>query len=73
MIFEHKDWNREQEDIKKFDDPFGDVDPKAEEIISVTEQVRNIMDFKDVLPQQRLYEIVTKQYNPFLTPNFNVD
>ena len=24
-------------------------------------------------PQQRLYEMVTKQFNPFLTPNFNVN
>ena len=50
VIFEEKDWHRENEDIKKFDDPFGDVDMKAEEILSVTEQVRNIEDFKNVTP-----------------------
>jgi hypothetical protein len=37
VIFEEKDWNRETEDIKKFNDPFGDVELKAEEILSVTE------------------------------------
>ena len=73
VIFEDKDWSRETEDIKKFDDPFGDVDLKAEEILSVNEQVRNIVDFKDVTPQQRLYEMVTRRFNPFLTPNFNVN
>ena len=50
VIFEEKDWNRETEDIKKFNDPFGDVDLKAEEILSVTEQVRDIEDFKNVTP-----------------------
>ena len=73
VLFEEKDWNRETEDIKKFDDPFGDVELKAEEILSVNEQVRGIDDFKNVSPQQRLYEIVTKKFNPFLTPNFNVN
>ena len=73
VIFEDKDWSRETEDIKKFDDPFGDVDLKAEEILSLNEQVRNIVDFKDVTPQQRLYEMVTRRFNPFLTPNFNVN
>jgi hypothetical protein len=37
VIFEEKDWHRETEDIKKFDDPFGDIDLKAEEIMSVNE------------------------------------
>ena len=73
VIFEDKDWSRETEDIKKFDDPFGDVNLKAEEILSVNEQVRNIVDFKNVTPQQRLYEMVTRRFNPFLTPNFNVN
>lgn len=73
VIFEEKDWDRETEDIKKFDDPFGDIDLKAEEIMSVNEQVRGIISFKNISPQQRLYEIVTKQFNPFLTPNFNVN
>ena len=73
VLFDEKDWNRETEDIKKFNDPFGDVDLKAEEILSTTEQVRGIEDFKNVSPQERLYQMVTKKFNPFLTPNFNVD
>lgn len=50
VLFEEKDWKRETEDIKKFDDPFGDIDLKAEEILSVNEQVRGIDDFKNVSP-----------------------
>jgi archaellum component FlaC len=73
VIFEGKDWARETEDIQKFDDPFGDIDLKAEEIMSVNEQVRGIEEFKNVTPQQRFYEVVTKKFNPFLTPNFNIN
>lgn len=31
------------------------------------------MDHKTVSPQERLYEALTRQWNPFLDPNFNVD
>jgi hypothetical protein len=41
IIFEQKDWAREVEDIKSFEDPFSS-DYRAEEILSVTEQVNNV-------------------------------
>jgi hypothetical protein len=41
IMFEEKDWSREFEDIKSFEDPFSST-YKAEEILSVTEQVHNV-------------------------------
>ncbi len=41
IMFEEKDWSRELEDIKSFEDPFSST-YKAEEILSVTEQVHNV-------------------------------
>jgi hypothetical protein len=36
IIFEEKDWSREVEDIKSFEDPFSS-DYRAEEILAVSE------------------------------------
>ena len=49
IFFEHKDWSKELEDIKPVDDPFNQ-NFKAEEILSVTEQVNNVLEFKNVSP-----------------------
>lgn len=60
VLFEHKDWDRETEDIKKFDDPFNNEFFKAEEILSVNEQINNIERMKNITPQERLYQMVTR-------------
>lgn len=49
IFFEHKDWSKELEDMKPVDDPFNQG-LKAEEILSVTEQVNNVLEFKNVSP-----------------------
>lgn len=69
-MFEEKDWSREVEDIKSFEDPFSS-EYRAEEILSVTEQVNNVQNFKNMDPRERLYRMMTKTYNPFLDANFN--
>jgi hypothetical protein len=42
IMFEEKDWNKELEDIKSYTDPFGTSAYKAEEILSISEQVNNV-------------------------------
>lgn len=70
VIFEEKDWSRELEDIQSYSDPFG-ATYMAEEIISVSEQVKNINEFKNIDPRERLYRMLARKYNPFMDPNFN--
>ena len=70
IIFEEKDWSKELEDIKSFVDPFNG-EYKAEEILSVSEQISNVENFKNMEPSERLYKILTKKFNPFIDANFN--
>lgn len=58
------------EDIKPLGDPFNDS-LKAEQILSVTEQVNNVKDYKNMSPEEKYYLLVTNKYNPFLESNFN--
>ena len=51
--------------------PFND-NTLAEEIISVTEQIDNVLDFKNKSPEDKAYEMISKQFNPFLEPNFDL-
>ena len=52
------------EDIKDVNDIFNS-NLRTEEILSVSEQVQNVMDFKNMSPEDRLHHLVTKKYNPF--------
>jgi hypothetical protein len=70
VFFDNKDWTRELEDLKNFSDPFN-ASLQTEEILSVSEQVQNILEFKNMSPEERLYQLIKKQYNPFLEANFN--
>ena len=58
------------EDIKPLGDPFNDS-LKSEQILSVTEQVNNVKDYKNMSPEEKYYLLVTNKYNPFLESNFN--
>lgn len=53
-MFEGKDWSRENEDIKDYLDPFN-TNTKVEQFISVSEQVSNVLDYKNTTPEERLY------------------
>lgn len=70
ILFEEKDWTREFEDLKTYNDAFNGT-IKAEEIVSVSEQVQNVLEFKNMDPESRFYYMVTRQMNPFLDANFN--
>ena len=70
IMFEGKDWSRENEDMKDYLDPFN-TNTKVEQFISVSEQVSNVLDYKNTTPEERLYQLLSRSYNPFLEPNFN--
>jgi hypothetical protein len=70
ILIEGKDWNREFEDVRTMQDPFNQ-DAKAEDILSASEQVRNVLDFKHKTPEEKLFELVTRVFNPFESANFN--
>lgn len=72
-MFEGKDFSREFEDVNSsLTDPVHSV-LKAEDVLSVSEQIRDIDAFKNIHPKERLYRIVSGKFNPFLKPSFNAD
>lgn len=40
-------------------------------MLSVSEQISNVENFKNMEPSERLYKILTKKFNPFIDANFN--
>ena len=70
IFFEGKDWSRENEDMKDPFNPFND-NVLAEEVISVTEQINNVQEYKNVDQEQKAYDLIARRFNPFLEPNFN--
>jgi len=56
--------------MKDPEDAFGDAF-KIEEILSVSEQVSNVRAHKNQSPEEKLFKIVTRIWNPFESANFN--
>lgn len=70
IFFEGKDWARENEDMKDPFNPFND-NVLAEEVMSVTEQINNVHNYKNMSAEQKAYDLIARRFNPFLEPNFN--
>ena len=70
IFFEEKDWSKEFEDLKNLRDPFNDS-MRTEEILSVSEQVSNVMKFRNLSPEERLFQLMTRSFDPFRAANFN--
>ena len=69
ILAEEKDYRRELEDIPDLY-PFKNTTP-VEAFLSVNEQIRNVLNFKNLSNEDKLYKLLLNQFNPFLEPNFN--
>lgn len=64
ILIQGKDFVKELEDVPNVDlPPHGDVKP--EEIISVSQQVFNVLNSKTVKPKDKVYQLLTSTLNPF--------
>ena len=69
ILAEEKDYRRELEDIPDLH-PFKNTTP-VEAFLSVNEQIRNVLNFKNLSNEDKLNKLLLNQFNPFLEPNFN--
>jgi hypothetical protein len=58
--------------MANFNDPFNQA-MKIEQYLSVNEQIDNVKRTKFMLPEEKLYQIMTKTFNPFEEANFSKD
>lgn len=58
ILFENKDWQKELEDLKVFDNAFGESDLLAEDYIPLNEQVTNVHEERHITPEDRFVKLV---------------
>jgi hypothetical protein len=73
ILFENKDFTKELESVNtSINNPTGNF-MTPEDILSVSEQTRNIYDYKNIDPAEKMSRLVSGEFNPFVKPNFNFE
>lgn len=69
ILVQGKDFAKELEDVQDVNQPAQSIS-MAEEIISVGQQVTNVLRAKNISPEDKVIQLLTKTLNPF-EDNYN--